>query len=56
MGKAKYICKYCGSKNNGAAGICSNCCIKLKLVRKMQRMVREYKEQLENDNQRTAER
>ena len=56
MGKAKYICKYCGSKNNGAGGICRNCSDKLTLIRKIQRMVREYKEQLENDNQRTAER
>jgi hypothetical protein len=49
-------CKYCGTLVRKTNGICSNCCVKLKLIRKIQRMVKEYKEQLENDNQRTAER
>lgn len=49
-------CKYCGTLVNKNSGICSNCHTKLKLVRKLLRMVKEYKEQTNNDNQRRSER
>lgn len=43
MRRTRNKCKYCGQITNNV-DICTRCREKLKLVRKLQRMVREYKE------------
>ena len=41
-------CKYCGCKIKGGE-MCSGCAEKLPLVRKLQRMVKDAKEQVERE-------
>ena len=38
--KKKRFCEYCGCELK-AGDICSTCCMKLKLVRKLQKMIRD---------------
>lgn len=45
MKKKEYRCKYCGTTSVAKyASICANCSVKLRLVRKMQQMIRDTAE------------
>lgn len=47
MSKKIYRCRYCKSKANKYATICSSCSVKLKLIRKIQKMIRDMVEREE---------
>ena len=48
MGKYDTNCKYCGSKINGGT-MCTDCRIKLQLVRQIQGMVKGVKGQVDRE-------
>ena len=48
--RKKYTCPYCGITSNSKEG-CSNCREKLKLVRKLLRMVRNKKKEIDRSKQ-----
>ena len=48
MGKYNTNCKCCGRKMNGGT-LCSDCKIKLPLVRQMQGMVKDAKERVDRE-------
>lgn len=45
--KYRYKCEYCG--NESKYKICGTCCVKLKLIRFLQQMVRDTFERCKND-------
>jgi hypothetical protein len=47
MGERK--CKYCGTPTHRKTDLCSACSLKLKLVRQLLNMVKDYKKRVKGD-------